>query len=274
MLFDAQICLLCLLVGRMNARPYPGTGPFVPALSAVSLAGPLDCAGALELPVGAYAGAVRRPSPLSSSNSTSSREVSVTATDPQGLVNRARTGDLVAFRELFHRHRPDVTRLVFRLMGRTADLEDITQDVFLQVYRSLPEFRGDAKFSTWLHRVTVNVVLMARRSARSRPSLVFEEPEVYDGELLPDEGAARRERLRAFARCIDKLAEKKRTAFLLHDVEGVPAAEVATMVEAPVLTVRTRLFYARKELGEHMRDEPALAAIAERIAAGEKSSRR
>lgn len=189
------------------------------------------------------------------------------------LVNRARTGDLAAFRELFQRHRPDVTRLVFRLMGRTADLEDVTQDVFLQVYRSLPDFRGDAKFSTWLHRVTVNVVLMARRSARSRPSLVFEEPEALDVELLPDEDAARRERLRAFARCIDKLAEKKRTAFLLHDVEGVAAAEVATMVGAPVLTVRTRLFYARKELAEHMRDEPALAAIAERIAAGEKSSR-
>ena len=256
----------------MNARPKPGTGPFVPAFSAVSLSGALDCVGVLELPVGAYAGAVRRPSPLSSPSSTASRGSSVT--DPQELVNRARTGDLAAFRELFHRHRPDVTRLVFRLMGRTADLEDITQDVFLQVYRSLPDFRGDAKFSTWLHRVTVNVVLMARRSARSRPSLVFEEPEVFDTELLPDEDASRRERLRAFARCIDKLAEKKRTAFLLHDVEGVPAAEVATMVEAPVLTVRTRLFYARKELAEHMRAEPALAAIAERIASGEKSSRR
>jgi len=197
----------------------------------------------------------------------------MTASDTPELVERARRGDLVAFRELFHRHRPDVSRLVFRLMGRTADLEDITQDVFLQVYRSLPDFRGDAKFSTWLHRVTVNVVLMARRSARSRPSLVFEEPEISDTELLPDEDAARRERLRAFARCIDKLAEKKRTVFLLHDVEGVAAAEVATMVAAPVLTVRTRLFYARKELAEHMRDEPSLSAIAQRIASGEKASR-
>lgn len=259
----------------MNAQTRAGTGPIVPAFPALSLSGGLGYVGALELPVGAYAGAVRRPAPVSPVSPAASpvRTASVSATDTLELVNRARTGDLVAFRELFQKHRPDVTRLVFRLMGRTADLEDITQDVFLQVYRSLPDFRGDAKFSTWLHRVTVNVVLMARRSARSRPSLVFEEPEAYDAELLPDEDAARRERLRAFARCIDKLAEKKRTAFLLHDVEGVAAVEVATMVGAPVLTVRTRLFYARKELAEHMRDEPSLAAIAERIASGEKSSR-
>jgi RNA polymerase sigma-70 factor, ECF subfamily len=191
----------------------------------------------------------------------------VTTGEADDLVARAKTGDLQAFRTLFQRHRPDVTRLVFRLMGRTADLEDITQDVFLQVYRSLPDFRGDAKFSTWLHRVTVNVVLMARRSARCRPALVLEEPEVFDGALLPDDDADRRERLRAFARCIDKLAEKKRAVFLLHDVEGVPAIEVATLVDAPVLTVRTRLFYARKELADHMKAEPSLASIAASLGA-------
>lgn len=220
-------------------------------------------------PAGTAASATPYPSAAASPT-----RLDLAPVEPAALVSRARGGDLVAFRELFRRHRPDVTRLVFRLMGRTADLEDVTQDVFLQVYRSLPYFRGEAKFTTWLHRVTVNVVLMARRSARSRPALVFEEPEVEDGQLAPDEDASKRERLRAFGRCIDQLAEKKRTVFLLHDVEGVPAAEVAGMVGAPVLTVRTRLFYARKELAAHMRGEPALAAIADILARGQTQTGR
>jgi RNA polymerase sigma-70 factor (ECF subfamily) len=77
------------------------------------------------------------------------------------LVERARTGDREAFRELFRMHRADVARLAFRMMGAkgsNADLEDIVQEVFLQVHRSLADFRSQAKFSTWLHRVTVNVV--------------------------------------------------------------------------------------------------------------------
>jgi RNA polymerase sigma-70 factor (ECF subfamily) len=68
--------------------------------------------------------------------------------------------------------------------------------------------------------------------------------------------------MRAFQRCLDKITEKKRTVFVLHELEGMAAAEIATVVEAPVLTVRTRLFYARKELADLMRNEPTLAAFA------------
>jgi RNA polymerase sigma-70 factor (ECF subfamily) len=186
------------------------------------------------------------------------------------VVRRAQRGDRVAFAELFRRHRGDVSRLVFRMIGPTADAEDVVQEVFLQVHRSLGEFRGQAKFTTWLHRVTVNVVLMVRRAARSRPVFTGEpvaeqEP---DRSLLPDEGAARNGRIRAFRRLLDRLPEKKRTVFILHEIEGVAPAEIAEMVDAPVLTVRTRLFYARRELAEMMRDEPALAQLAAELAAG------
>lgn len=156
------------------------------------------------------------------------------------------------------------------MLGRRSDAEDIVQEVFLQVHRSLRDFRGDAKFSTWLHRVTVNVVLMARRSARSRPMFADEPPDdsLGDDGPWPDEEAARRERLRAFQRCIDQLTDKKRTVFILHELEGIAAAEIATIVEAPVLTVRTRLFYARKELCELMRAEPSLQSFATSFAKG------
>jgi RNA polymerase sigma-70 factor (ECF subfamily) len=180
------------------------------------------------------------------------------------LVRRAQQGDRSAFTELFRRHRGDVGRLVFRMLGPTADAEDVVQEVFLQVHRSLSEFRGQAKFTTWLHRVTVNVVLMVRRAARSRP--VFANEPVADQEpdrgLLPDEGAARRARVDAFRRLLERLPEKKRTVFVLHELEGLPPAEIADIVGAPVLT-----FYARRDLAEMMRDEPALAQLAEELAA-------
>lgn len=181
------------------------------------------------------------------------------------VIARAQAGDAAAFRALYERHRVDVARLVYRMLaGRTADLDDVIQEVFVQVHRSLRDFRGQSKFTTWLHRVTVNVVLMHRRSARSRPVFADDSmPETrVDGALLPDEDADRRERMRAFARILDKLPEKKRDVFVLHELEGHAPGDIAKMVGAPVLTVRTRLFYARREIERLMRDEPCLAPLA------------
>ncbi|MBX3190595.1 MAG: RNA polymerase sigma factor [Labilithrix sp.] len=184
--------------------------------------------------------------------------------DEDGLVARAAAGDREAFRGLFVRHRGDVARLVHRMLGAPADLDDVVQEVFFQVFRSLKDFRGQAKFSTWLHRVTVNVVLMHRRSARSRPVLTEEVPGelVADaGQTLPDDDVDRRERMRAFERLLARLADKKRIVFVLHELEGMAPAEIAEIVGAPVLTVRTRLFYARREIEAMLADEPALAAL-------------
>jgi RNA polymerase sigma-70 factor (ECF subfamily) len=145
-------------------------------------------------------------------------------------------------------------------------VEDLVQEVFLQVHRSLADFKGQSKFSTWLHRVTVNVVLMCRRAARSRPVFAGEVTDAEpDRGLLPDEDASRRQRLEAFRRVLEKLPEKKRTVFVLHELEGLPPVEISTIVDAPVLTVRTRLFYARREICELMRSEPTLASLAARL---------
>ncbi|HVJ91230.1 MAG TPA: RNA polymerase sigma factor [Labilithrix sp.] len=184
--------------------------------------------------------------------------------EDEGLLRRAGAGDAAAFREIFVRHRGDVARLVYRMLSAPADVEDVVQEVFVQVYKSLKDFRGQSKFSTWLHRVTVNVVLMYRRSARSRPVLTEEAPsEVVADERqpLPDEDAERAERLRAFQRLLGRLAEKKRVVFVLHELEGLPPSEIADIVGAPVLTVRTRLFYARRELEEMLAEEPSLANL-------------
>ena len=185
--------------------------------------------------------------------------------DTEEMVARCQKGDGAAFRQLFTRHRAEVARLVFRMIGPKAELEDIIQEVFLQVHRSLKDFRGQSKFTTWLHRVTVNVVLMHKRAARSRPQLVHPQVDETraDGRLAPDEDVARLERMRAFRRLIDRLAEKKRTVFLLHELEGLSPADISKIVDAPVLTVRTRLFYARRELAEMLKEEPCLASFAQ-----------
>src|SRR5579862_1579694 len=147
------------------------------------------------------------------------REVEPRMSDEQGLIARATANDMAAFRELYNRHRADVARLVYRMLGGRGDLEDVIQEVFVQVHKSLKDFRGQSKFSTWLHRVTVNVVLMHRRAARSRPVFADEPPgeAVLHGEdVPPDEDAERRERVRAFGRLLDRLADKKRIVFVLH----------------------------------------------------------
>jgi len=187
--------------------------------------------------------------------------------DVDELLRRARSGDRAAFAELYRRHREDVARLVFRMIGRASEVEDVVQEVFLQVHKSLGDFRGQSKFSTWLHRVTVNVVLMTRRAQKSRPVLAEPpaERDEVDGGLLPDEEATRRRRVDAFRRLLDRLSEKKRTVYILHDIEGMAPAEIAAIVEAPVLTVRTRLFYARRELSDMMREEPALSQLVDEM---------
>jgi RNA polymerase sigma-70 factor (ECF subfamily) len=193
------------------------------------------------------------------------RKVRPRMPDEERLIARAAAGETAAFRQLYERHRADVARLVYRMLGNRSDFEDVIQEVFVQVYRSLKDFRGQAKFSTWLHRVTVNVVLMHRRSARSRPVFADEPPGdglLRSDDVRPDDDAERRERVRAFGRLLARLADKKRIVFVLHELEGIAPGEIARIVGAPVLTVRTRLFYARRELEGMLREEPSLAGIA------------
>jgi RNA polymerase sigma-70 factor, ECF subfamily len=190
--------------------------------------------------------------------------VSSEDTPADDLIARAKQGERAAFRKLFERHRSDVARLVFRMLGPKADLEDIIQEVFLQVYRSLGDFRGEARFTTWLHRLTVNVVLMHRRAARSRPQFTEEVPAGAEAATAhPEDDAIRRERVRAFYEVLERLPDKKRAVFVLHEIEGRTPSEIAEIVGAPVLTVRTRLFYARRELIQLLRQEPTLASLAD-----------
>jgi len=181
------------------------------------------------------------------------------------ILSRCQAGEPAAFRELFETHRVEVTRLVFRMTRGSAELEDLVQEVFVQVHKSLPSFRSEARLSTWIFRIAVNVVLMQRRASRTRPLMLVSrgEPAQVDESGLPDEQLARRRRIEALYRIVDRMTEKKRTVYLLHELEGLAPQEIAKVLGVPVLTIRTRLFYARREVLSLLSSEPALSGIAQ-----------
>ncbi|MBI2897333.1 MAG: sigma-70 family RNA polymerase sigma factor [Deltaproteobacteria bacterium] len=177
------------------------------------------------------------------------------------LILRCQRGDRMAFRELFRQHRSEVARVVFRVVGPSSEIDDVVQEVFFQVHRSIQAFRGQSKFSTWLHRVGVNVALQFLRKKRaSLPAATTADlPEAAEpeGRSDPLHRTLSGERLAAVYRVLATLSEKKRVVFVLHDLEGVAAGDIGKMLGIPVLTVRTRLFYARKEFFARISSEPA-----------------
>ena len=181
------------------------------------------------------------------------------------LISRAQRGEPLALREFFRRYRSDVARIAFRVLGPTADLEDVVQEAFVQLFRSLGSYQGHAKFSTWLYRVVTNVARMHVRKEQVRPRLREAHPLPLDMQASHDSGpdahAERNERVATLYRHLEALSERKRTVLVLHDLEGLPANEIAEIVGANVLTVRTRLFYARKELYAALAADPELAAL-------------
>jgi RNA polymerase sigma-70 factor, ECF subfamily len=185
------------------------------------------------------------------------------------LVERAQSGESIAFRQIYQQHRGAVYRVVARMIINEADREEIAQEVFLQVFRSLPKFRGTAKLSTWIHRVALNVVLQHIRRKKSRIRLLFasattehnqQTVELPDSKT-PEDHAIQQDRRVAVERTLETLSAKKRAVLVLHDFEGFPAREVGEIVGCPTLTVRTRLFYARREFYDQLAKEPACAGF-------------
>jgi RNA polymerase sigma-70 factor (ECF subfamily) len=158
---------------------------------------------------------------------------------------------------VFRDYAPRVYNLARRMLGNDADAEDVTQDVLLQVVRKLSTFRGDAAFTTWLHRVTVNAALAARRKRARRdegrvhdPLEAFTEDGKHAGFVrpwprLPDNVALDREEKQLIEQAIQGLPEMYRDVFVLADVEQMPNAEIGEILELSVPAVKSRLHRAR-----------------------------
>jgi RNA polymerase sigma-70 factor (ECF subfamily) len=181
----------------------------------------------------------------------------------ESLVDRCIEGDVRAFDELYERYSPMVGRLVRNVAGPREDLEDIVQEVFFQVHRSIGSFKGSSKFTTWLYRLTVNVTLQYVKARRHRrmPYLPIEERRDLQADgPTPERETWAKQRWEILLRVLDTISEKKRTVFVLHEVEGMDAAEIGRVLGIPTLTVRTRLFYARKAIYDRLARSPELIA--------------
>jgi RNA polymerase sigma-70 factor (ECF subfamily) len=177
------------------------------------------------------------------------------------LIRCAQAGDSEAFSSLYETHRRKVYSICLRITGEPSEAEDCMQEAFLQCFLQLSTFRGDAALSTWLHRLTVNVVLMRLRTNHHRPMSVELGPSAErDGEtsllnLLPVEDlqlAGTIDRI-AIGRAVGKLPTGYRTVFLLHDVQGLAHAEIARNLGCTIGTSKSQLHQARLQLRHFLR---------------------
>lgn len=176
------------------------------------------------------------------------------------LVERARSGDQAACCELFRLHAGRVQRTVYRLVGPSPEVEDLVQAVFIDAFRSLAGFRGEAAFSTWLLRIAVRVALRGRKRPRyATVPVEVAEREAADG-ADPDRAADARRGLARLDAILDGLSAKRRGAFVLHVLEGHPVDEVAAMLGASVAAIKVRVHDARREIERQTRKDPWFSA--------------
>jgi RNA polymerase sigma-70 factor (ECF subfamily) len=173
-------------------------------------------------------------------------------------IERAKQGDEAAFEALYNLHKRRVYSLCLRMVSNPAQAEDLAQEAFLQLFRKIGTFRGESAFSTWLHRMTVNVVLMNLRR-KGLPLVSLEETLETDEETPRKELGAPDLKLTGsidrlqLQRAIEKLPPGYKTVFVLHDVEGFEHNEIAEMVGCSIGNSKSQLHKARLKLRDALK---------------------
>ena len=169
------------------------------------------------------------------------------------LIQQASQGDGRAVRALYDRYAPRVYAVVRRIAGDDDLAQDYAQEAWIRALRALPTFRGDARFSTWLHRIAVNSALQAMRKARTRTKREGQPPDVIP--VAPDVGDVLLERRLQVA--LDCLPAGMRKVLILHDVEGYTHEEIGEALGVTAGTSKSQLFKARAKMREHLRSDDA-----------------
>ena len=181
----------------------------------------------------------------------------------QQLVERVQQGDKQAFDLLVVKYQRKLGRLLSRFIRDPAEVEDVTQEAFIKAYRALPSFRGDSAFYTWLYRIGINtaknyLVALGRR-APTTTEIISEDAEGYEeGDLLRDSNTPETELMTkqiaiTVNEAMESLPEELRTAITLREIEGLSYEDIATIMNCPIGTVRSRIFRARETIAEKLR---------------------
>ena len=189
--------------------------------------------------------------------------------DEAALVERCLAGDDTAFDQLVLRYQDMVFSLAFRLLGGYDEAVDLSQEVFLQVYRKLSSFRRDSSLRTWIYRIVINRAKNKQRWWKRRitemTALPIEvaETRARSKELPPDEALARKEQGLILHNAIDRLPFDQRTILLLKEIEGLSYEEISSTLDLPLGTVKSRLARARASLREGL--DPVVFGIPEDV---------
>jgi RNA polymerase sigma-70 factor (ECF subfamily) len=177
-------------------------------------------------------------------------------------IERAKQGDGDAFQTLYDLHKRRVYSLCLRMTANAAEAEDLTQEAFLQLFRKIGTFRGESAFSTWLHRMAVNVVLMRLRK-KNLPIVPLDDPLETEEETSKKEPGAPDLKLTGavdrlqIQRAVDDLPPGYRTIFVLHDVEGYEHNEIAELVGCSIGNSKSQLHKARMKLRDLLKTSRA-----------------
>ena len=165
------------------------------------------------------------------------------------LISRARGGDREAFGALVEQYRDNVYRLAYRMCGNAYDADEAAQEAFVAAWRALPNFRGDAKFSTWLYRLTTNAAIdVMRREKRHQTVGDGEMVDLADDADSPQETVERTEQQEAVQKALSTLSEEYREVLLLRYMEELDYAEIAEVLQLPSGTVKSRINRGRQAL--------------------------
>jgi RNA polymerase sigma-70 factor (ECF subfamily) len=181
----------------------------------------------------------------------------------QQLVERAQRGDKQAFELLVTKYQRKLGRLLSRFIRDPAEVEDVAQEAFIKAYRALPSFRGDSAFYTWLYRIGINtaknyLVAMGRRAPTTTEFDSEEAENFEDGDQLRDVNTPEAELMSkqiaaTVNQTMEELPDELRTAITLREIEGMSYEDIASVMNCPIGTVRSRIFRARETIAARLR---------------------
>lgn len=175
------------------------------------------------------------------------------------LVQKCQQGNTSSFRHLYRRYQQRVRSTLYQLCGSDL-LDDLEQEVFLRVWKGLPKLREIAYFSTWLYRITWNVATDERRKFARRPLTTDDDYTLSQTPSRPQDtpDLMRVHYQDVIQRGLQSLTLEHRAVLVLHDLEDIPQTEVATILQLPLGTVKSRLFYARKQIRQFLQQQGVL----------------
>jgi RNA polymerase sigma-70 factor (ECF subfamily) len=174
------------------------------------------------------------------------------------LADRCLNGDRVAQNELFDREKHRVHGTLYRILGPRPDLDDLAQEAFIRIFRSLRNFRGEALLATWVDRITVRVAYAHIADRKRQPPLLELVPDIPSDDPDGEQRAMDRQATRRLYEMLAELSAEQRTAFALHVLDGRPLREVAEAQKSSLIATKMRVWRVRRELERRAKQDPLL----------------